>query len=162
MKAKDIMEVVCQSITHSDTIKTAIRKMLCSRGAEGITRVRGLHVVDDDGQLIGMLSMINILKAVHPNYMELGEDLSAFTWDGMLETLVKKIADMPVSNIMSKTTLYVEENAPLMKCLDILLKHNVRRLPVVNGQNQVIGIIHIRDLYNVVIKTLLDDEWGGK
>ncbi|MEO5356245.1 MAG: CBS domain-containing protein [Nitrospirae bacterium YQR-1] len=162
MKAKDIMEVVDQSISHTDTIRMAVRKMAGARRSEGVTGVRGLHVVDDDGRLIGMLSMINILEAVHPSYMEMGDDLSAFTWDGMFETLVSKISDMPIEGIISKTTVTVDENAPLMKCLDIILKHNVGRLPVVNTQNQVIGMIHLRDLYNVVIKTLLDNETGGK
>ena len=38
-----------------------------------------------------MLSMTDILKAVHPSYMDL-MNLSNFTWDGMVESLAKSAA----------------------------------------------------------------------
>lgn len=162
MTAKEIMEVIDQSILPEDTIRIAVQKMAAARRSDGVTGVKGLHVVDESGNLIAMVSMMDILKAVHPAYMEMGEDLSSFTWDGMLETLLKRIANVPVQEIMKKTALSVEEDAPLMKCLDIMLHHEINRLPVVGRQQKVTGVIYLRDLYYAVIKTLLDNNKGGK
>jgi CBS domain-containing protein len=161
MKASDIMEAIDRHLLPSDTLKETVRKMAAARRSGDTSGVKGLHVLDDEGGLTGAIDMMDILRAVHPDYMEMGEDLSAFTWDGMLETLVRRIADKPVADLMRKTTVSVAEDAPLMKCLDVMIKHNLQRLPVINADKKVVGVMYLRDIYNAVVKTLLEDEKEG-
>ncbi len=68
-----------------------------------------MPVLDKDGKLVGMLSMTDILKAVHPSYMDL-MNLSNFTWDGMVESLAKSAADKKVETLMSKDVITVKED----------------------------------------------------
>ncbi len=51
--------------------------------------MKALPVLDASGNLIGILSIGDILKAVHPAYMDL-MNLGSFAWDGMVEIIRAK------------------------------------------------------------------------
>ena len=154
MKAKDIMEKVEDSLSPEDTLKDAVNRMrVCRRGDMRVS-VKGMLVLDRERRLLGILSIKDILRTIIPTY--LSPALSEFTWDGMLEDLTKKFADRKVVEIMEKKVITVPEDAPLMECADFFVKHNLQRLPVVNGQKQVVGMIYIRDIYYALVKTLFE------
>jgi len=120
--------------------------------------VKGLPVLNKDGKLVGMLSMTDILKAVHPSYMSL-MNLSNFTWDGMVESLAKSVADKKVETVMSKEIFTVKEDDPLMECVDLIIKNNIRRLPVIDKAEKVAGMIYERDVFFAIVKAMLEEDY---
>jgi CBS domain-containing protein len=54
--------------------------------------------------------------------------------------------DVPVSSIMSKTSLIASPNEGVTKVLDRMIKANVRHLPVVDEEDTPLGMISTRDL----------------
>ncbi len=102
--------------------------------------------------------MTDILKAVHPSYMDL-MNLSNFTWDGMVESLAKSAADKKVETVMSKEVFTVKEDDPLMECVDLMIKNNIRRLPVIDKAGKVVGMIYERDVFFAIVKAMLDDDY---
>jgi predicted transcriptional regulator len=57
------------------------------------------------------------------------------------------MADRKVSDFMTQIVITVNEYAPIMECIDHLLKHNVKRVPVLNKGNKVIGMLYERDIF---------------
>ena len=157
MKAKDIMEPVRDYLSPDDTLKEAVNRMRVVRRGNGVVGVKGMVVLDGEGNLVGIVSIKDILKAIIPYYMTMTE-LGEFTWEGMLVEMAKKVAGKKIEEIMTKDVITVSEDAPLMECADFIVKHNLQRLPVLNKEKKVVGMIYVRDLYYTIVQALLDKE----
>ncbi len=157
MKAKDLMIPLQEYLTPDNTLKEAANLLRIAQRGEEKIGVKALPVLDASGNLTGILSIGDILKAVHPAYMDL-MNLSNFTWDGMVESLAKSVAHKKIETVMSKEVFTVKEDDPLMECVDLMIKNNIRRLPVVDKTGKVIGMIYERDVFFAIVKAMLDDE----
>jgi len=146
MKAKDLMVPLQEYLTPDHSLKAAANLLRIARRGEEKIGVKALPVLDSKGKLIGILSIGDILKAVYPKYMYL-MDLGSFTWDGMVEALAQKMADRKVRDLMTRIVITVKEDSPLMECIDHMLKNNVKRVPVLNKDNRVIGMLYERDVF---------------
>jgi CBS domain-containing protein len=156
MKAKDLMIPVQEFLKPDDTLRDAVNLMKAAKRGEEKVGVKGLPVLDEAGLLVGMLSMGDILKSVHPTYMDL-MDMGEFTWDGMLEEAAKKIADKKVYTLMTKDVTTIKEDSPLMDAVDHMVKKNVKRLPVVDKTGKVIGMLYERDIFFAIVKVMLNE-----
>ncbi len=156
MRARDIMEPIKDVLRPENTLKEAVNRMKVIQRGTGMG-VKGMIVQDDSGNLVGMLSIKDILRAIIPHYMTM-TDLGEFTWDGMLEEMCRKVEDKKVSEIMTQDVVTVEEDAPLMEVADTIVKKNLQRVPVVNKEGKPVGVIYVRDLYYAIVKALLEEE----
>jgi predicted transcriptional regulator len=155
MIARDLAVPIYRYLQPETTLKEAVNIFQTTKRGEGKMGVKGLPVLDSCGTLVGMLSMQDILKAIHPSYMDM-MNLSNFTWDGMVEEMARKVADRKVSEVMNKTVLTVHENDPLMECVDLMLKNCVPRLLVVDAAGKVVGMIYERDVFYAVVKAMIE------
>ena len=160
MKAKDLMIPVQDYLKPDNTLKDAVNLLRTARRGEERIGVKGLPVLDESGKLVGMLSMRDILKAVHPTYMDL-MNVGGFTWDGMLEEMARKIADKKVFTLMTRDVMTVKEDAPLMDAVDHMIRKNVKRLPVVDKTGKVVGMLYERDIFFAIVKAMLEENTGG-
>jgi CBS domain-containing protein len=161
MKAKDLMIPIQDYLRPENTLKEAVNLLKTAKRGEERVGVKGLPVLDENGKLVGMLSMRDILKAVFPFYLSM-MDLGDFTWDGMLESIAKKSSDKKVKDVMSKFVITVSEDASLMECVDHMIKHNIKRLPVVDKTGRVIGMLYERDVFFAITKAMLENNGGAK
>jgi CBS domain-containing protein len=122
------------------------------RGEEKVG-VKGLPVLDKNGKMVGFLSIGDILKAVFPSYMAL-MNLGDFTWDGMVEDFARKAACKLVSEVMTTKIVTVPDEAPLMECVDHMLRNNVKRLPVVDQSGKVVGMLYERDVFYEITRAM--------
>jgi CBS domain-containing protein len=160
MKAKDLMISIQEYLKPDNTLKEAVNLLRFARKGEEKIGLKGLPVLDESGRLVGMLSMGDILKAVHPAYMDL-MDLGDFTWEGMIEEMAKKIAEKKVFTLMTRDITTVKEDSPLMDCVDHLLKKNIKKLPVVDKTGRVVGMLYERDIFFAIVKFMLEETKGG-
>jgi CBS domain-containing protein len=124
------------------------------RGEEQIG-VKALPVLDENMKLVGILSIGDILKAVYPSYMYL-MDLGEFAWDGMVEAFARKAADRKVRDLMTTRVITVKEDSTLMECVDHMLKNNVKRVPVLNKENFVSGMLYERDVFFEITRAMTE------
>jgi CBS domain-containing protein len=155
MKAKDLMMPLQGYLKPDNTLRDAVNLLKVAQ-----IGVKGLPVLDEAGKLVGMLSMSDILKSVHPAYMDL-MNLGEFTWDGMLEETAKKIADKKVYTLMTKDVITVKEDSSLMDAVDHLIKRNVKRLPVLDNAGKLVGMLYERDVFFAIVKAMLNENSGG-
>ena len=160
MKAKNLMIPLQEFLKPDTTIKEAANILRTAKRDDVKRGVKGLPVLDNNGLMVGFLTIGDILKAVFPSYMSL-MNLGDFTWDGMVEDMAKKIADKKVSEMMTKDVISVHEDSPLMECVDHMIKNNVKRLPVINKDGKVTGILYEMDIFLAITKSMLNENNQG-
>ena len=140
-KVKDIMSRNVISINTGATVSKAI-KILKNK------HISGAPVLDDEKNLVGMVSESDILKLVeyHPfltPFLELLEDQPDDLKDSYQMASQKKI-----SEIMSKHLITVHPDTEVAHAAAIMVEKNINRLPVVKEKNEriVIGIITRADI----------------
>lgn len=159
MKAKDIMESTKDVLTPDTTIREAVAKMRMAVRieAKGLSGVKAMVVEDRPGHLAGILSMSDILRAIIPWYLKEGR-VAEFTWDGMLEAMVRKVADKKVGDLMNRNVITVDLEAPLMECAELMVKSNLQRIPVVDRDGTLRGIVYLRDLYHAFVRVFAGED----
>jgi len=155
MKARDAMHPDYDAIRPDDPLKKAIKLLSAAGRGEENMGPKGLPVIDANGKLVGLLSMRDILRSLMPPYMGMA-NLGAFSWDGMVEEVARNFGDRRVDEMMSKAVIKVSEDATLMECVDRMVKHSIKRLPVVDGEGKVTGMLYERDLFFAVTKAMLE------
>lgn len=151
MLAKDVMEADPPTLAPDATLRQAVASIAQSKRGHGLG-VKGMAVLDEQGRLVGMLSLKDVMRTVIPAYME--HDLGRFSWDEMLEQRACRVRERKIAEIMSREVITIHADTPLMTCVDLMIKKNLQRLPVVNNENRLIGMVYIRDLYQVIADVL--------
>jgi acetoin utilization protein AcuB len=149
------MQPLTEHLNPNDTLAHAAKMLRTARRCEEKIGVKALPVLDESGRLVGILSLGDILKAVYPPYMYL-MDLGEFAWDGMVESFARKAAEKRVGDIMTRSVVTVTEDATLMMCVDHMLKNNVKRVPVLDKDHAVRGMLYERDIFYAITAAMLD------
>jgi len=162
MRARDVMTRAGDTLTPDTTLREASLLLEAARDAGGGCHPRCLPVLDGQGALVGLLSVRDILKAVYPFYMTLS-DVADLAWDGMLEHIAHKLARKKVGEVMVKDLLAVHEDAPLMECLDHMMRRDEESLPVVGPDGRLKGMAHEADVLRAITRSMEDGATlGGK
>jgi CBS domain-containing protein len=134
---------VPETATLAEAIETLLR-----------AHVSALLVFDTDHALAGVLSEGDLLRRV-----ELGTETKRARWLEFLlgggreaETYAHSHG-RKVGEIMTPKAVTIAEDADLSEAVDLMLKRNIKRLPVLRG-DQVVGIISRSDLLKGLLAAL--------
>jgi len=133
------------SVTSHTTIREA--------AAQFVARHVGLlPVVDDDGNLIGVVSLRNLLVLEMPDFFELLPELDFVHDFGAAESLrpSSKELDNPVTTLMQPATSVLETSG-LLLAYALLLKHRLHDLPVVTEAGKLVGIASRVDIGTAIL-----------
>ncbi len=142
MKAKDVMskDVVTISLsTGMRQIYDIFKK----------TRYGGIPVVDENNNILGIITKTEILSVFLPDYFDMLGDNIVFIDD--FGALDEEFESMPsfelfvAEDIMRKGAIMVDENASLLKVAAVMRKYKVRRI-LVAKDNKLKGIITRGDI----------------
>ncbi len=123
MKASDVMrtEADCPAVTTAESIESCFAAILASPRRSGAAAV-----VDAGGKLVGFVT--------HGDFFRLMTHA-----DGWRKS-------DPVSEIMTRDPKRVAVDATATEALDIMSRFAIDELPVVDGSDQLVGMIDIQDL----------------
>ncbi len=121
MQAKDVMSDGVMSIGADATVLEAI-------GLFVKTRVSAMPVLDDTGFMVGIVSEADLIGA-----------------GGFDAATAAEAGARPVVDIMTKDVVTADETASLAEVAGLMLKHRVKRLPILRG-GSVVGIVSRVDL----------------
>ena len=123
MVAKDIMNKIVTAAK-----KKTIGRDLAIKLLSGM--YSGLPVIDDNGKVIGIVSEFDLLKALR---------------DG------KAMEEVKAEDIMSKNPICVSENIPIEEIIDLMVKNNIIRVPVVRN-GTLVGVISRCDILSTIVE----------
>ena len=138
MFVRDVMSTGVVSATKTDSVRSAVVKML-SRHCGAIP------VVGDQNELLGMVSVRDVMLPLYPNYGDYMHD-SVRSRDfiemeeGYAEVLGKKVEE-----VMSRNPLTVSPNDPILEAASYMGLKNFRRIPVVE-QGKLVGMVSVGDV----------------
>ena len=85
--------------------------------------IGGIPVVDDNNHLVGIVTNRDLRFQTNEN--------------------------LPISQVMTKDNIVTTNNPNLSEASDILLRHKIEKLPVVDQDNKLIGLITYRDITKI-------------
>ncbi|MBI2028701.1 MAG: CBS domain-containing protein [Candidatus Levybacteria bacterium] len=144
MKVADAMSRQVDYVSLDARLKD-VAKLIFGRG------VNGVPVVDNKKKLIGFVTEKDILSKFYPSMQEYVEDPFHSSDFEIMEGKIDEILEMPVDRIMSKNPVTVNANTPLLKAQSIMFVEKVGRLPVVDKENKLVGIISKGDIFKVMV-----------
>ncbi len=143
VKAKDIMTSPVVTVEPDVAVLQAVRIMLQRR-------MSGLPVVDKEGGLVGIITEGDFLRRAEtgtqrrrPRWLEF------LVGPGRLAQEYAHSHGRKVSEIMTPDPVTVEEGAPLDDVVKLMEKRQIKRVPVVRGNN-VVGIVSRANLLHAL------------
>ena len=106
-------------------------------------KISGLPVVDEGNHVIGVISEADILSLAG---MEKGHTFKDIVKHLLGESLPKRKRGETVGEIMSSPALTTRADADIREVAGILDGHRIKRLPVVDEENRLLGIISRGDI----------------
>ena len=146
MNAADVMTRHVISVAPDASIETAVKLML-DRG------ISGLLVVDAAGQLAGVVTEGDLLRR-----SELGTGRQRSWWLRLLVSPGRQAEDFThahgrkVSDVMTTHVVSVDADAPLTDIVELMERHRIKRVPVVQ-QGKVVGVCSRADLLRALAVT---------
>lgn len=152
LTAKDVMNQHVVSVPADWTLEE-LAQFLIDKA------ISGAPVKDENGKLIGVVSLTDIVRHDSLAEMDLGADTPSdyylHGWESKLapEDLssfhVEEKTQMTVRDLMTPIIFKVDENTPIQDVADVMLGGRIHRLLVTRGE-KIVGIVTTMDMLRVI------------
>ncbi len=143
MKVADVMQKQVDFVTAETSVSDVCR-LIFGRGINGVPVCKGKKV-------IGFITERDILRKFYPSMQDYVEDpVHASDFEGM-EKNISEILSLPAEKIMNEKVLTIEAKSPILRAQSLMLIYRVGRLPVVDKNGNLIGIITQGDIFKAVV-----------
>lgn len=153
MNARDLMTTNVIRIGSNVTIGQAVHLLKEHT-------ISGLPVVNENGQLIGVITGGDVLRAFQHRAQRVYHTLIGITHVVMDHSVFvrdrEELLSLPVEKMMSRGAVTVSPDTPVGDITDIMLQQNVRRVFVVQ-QNVLQGVITRNDIVRWLVTHVEDD-----
>ncbi len=128
---------------------------------EGSFEPRAVLVFDEKYQLMGILTLRDIIIGLEPKFLQetslikMDPSLTVFLGD-FFGPKLKEQSHRAVSEIMSPVKATINAEDPISKPLYLMIKENIGLIPVMQ-QGKVAGMLRLSDLFGEVSKIVLGD-----
>jgi CBS domain-containing protein len=120
----------------------------------GEHRISGLPVVDEDEKVIGVISETDLMvrQAETPDPFEPKKHsrLTVLTRQG--KTRAAKVSARTAGQLMSGPPVTVHADNTIVEAARTMAQHRIERLPVLDEENRLVGIVTRRDLLKVFLR----------
>jgi CBS domain-containing protein len=113
-------------------------------------RISGLPVVDPSGKLVGVISETDLMwqetGVTPPAYIMLLDSVIYLENPNKYDRDLHKALGQTVGEVMTKDAITVKSNKPLREAAQLMHERSIRRLPVLDELDKVIGIVTRGDI----------------
>jgi CBS domain-containing protein len=151
MNASDVMTCTLLSVRPDATVAEAIRTMLDNR-------ISGLPVIDEAGRLVGILTEGDLLRRG-----ETGTERQRSRWleilmgPGRLAGEYVRTHGRKIGEVMTRDVVSVTPDTPLKEVVELMERHRIKRVPVLDGE-VLVGILSRADFLRAVLGALQEEE----
>jgi CBS domain-containing protein len=120
MKAYDIMSIDIEAAKENATVSEVGTRLI-------LRSINGIPIINDDGKVIGILTIIDILRAIRDN---------------------KNIDTLKAGDIMTRNPIVIDQETDMIEMIDIMDKRGIEMIPVVEQENdnRLIGVVSRKDI----------------
>ncbi|WP_295632916.1 CBS domain-containing protein [uncultured Mitsuokella sp.] len=117
--------------------------------------ISGLPVVDEEGKVCGIVSEGDLVRKEFAP--ELPDELcilgAVIYYSGLREyqDAFRKIAAISAEQLMTKKVVAVHEDDDVSKVAKIMYDKHVKRVPVLDGEKHLLGIVSRRDIVKMML-----------
>ena len=144
MRAKDVMSMEVATIDAKATLLEAVTLLInCQESA--------LPVLDDGDSLVGIVSEFDLIRHVMGSDAgKLASFQSQLEKGGDLDDAYSHALKARVTTIMTASVITAQEDSELQAVADLILAHQVQRIPIVRGTS-LVGIVRRADLMKALL-----------
>lgn len=149
MKVEEIMTKDLITVKPSDSVKDAA-KIIVEK------RIDGIPVVDDDNNLVGLITEGDLIMAdvkMHfPTYIHL---LDGYIYLGSLkkfEQELKKAVGAKIKNVMTKDVITTTKDETVEDIATLMTEKGISKVPVLDGK-KLIGIVTKKDIVKAISRS---------
>jgi CBS-domain-containing membrane protein len=135
LTAADVMNADPVTLLESDTLSRAIT-VLCSQ------QMLDVPVIDEDGDLRGIIGMEDLLRQSLPQHLLWMEDLSPILRFEPFAEMIKKDNETKLADFMREDFVSVPPETPAVQLAKIFLMRPVRQIQVLNG-HRLLGVVNL-------------------
>ncbi|NEE05421.1 CBS domain-containing protein [Streptomyces sp. SID7499] len=117
-------------------------------------RISGLPVVDDDEKVLGVISETDLMtrQADAPGPPEPHHRFQWLGWTPGSRARRTKARARTAGRLMSSPAITVHSDATVVEAARVMARRRVERLPVVDDEERLVGIVTRRDLLQVFLR----------
>ena len=168
-KAGDIMIPIedYTTIDPDSTIKEGIERLKRSfESAVSTSRImetghRSILVFDQTGELVGILSILDLIEAVRPAYLSAPKpsmadsmQYSPMFWAGLFTAQAKGLVNKKIRDVMADAPLSIDQDTNLMEIANLIFTERMRRMAVTR-EGKVIGVVREQEIFFEMAKIIL-------
>lgn len=135
LNARDVMIPHPVTIREGDTLADAIRAF-CRSGAYDIP------VVDDTGDIRGIIAVEDLLRISLPEHLLWMEDLSPILNFQPFAELLKKDHETKIADFMREDYVSISPDTPAIQLAKMFLRHGVRQIQVLE-ERRLLGVVNV-------------------
>lgn len=145
MKVRDIMVDKVVALNVNDGALEAVSKLFNMQ-------ISGLPVTDEKGKLVGMFTEKGVIAKLLPSYLGA---VGSFSYDDNPKAVKQKVsalAQLKVKDLMRSEVVTIGEDAAISEAARLMLTQKVRRVPVLDKEKNMVGIIARGDILKAIFK----------
>lgn len=116
--------------------------------------ISGLPVVNGEGKLVGVISDSDLLwqetGVEPPAYIMLLDSIIYLENPATYEKDLRKAMGLTVREVMSDRPISVKPDKPLREAAQMMQKHHIHRLPVLDDEGKLVGILTRGDIIRLM------------
>ncbi len=118
--------------------------------------ITGCPVVNESGDVIGMISDKDLYKVLYPYYSSFYQSPELYTDFEKREDKINEIRHNPIERFMVRDVVSAKPDDAIMKAGGIMLARGIHRLPVMDSAGKLVGIVTREDIYGTIIRNHLE------
>ena len=138
LKAADLMEKFPDMLQETDSILDAVKKF-------AVTRCGELPVVDNTGDLRGVLSLADLLKYSLPEHLLWLEDMSPIYELQPFSDMLKTADENKVADVMREEFTMAQIDDPAVVLAKTFLQTNLPQLIIVDADGKPAGMVTLKN-----------------
>lgn len=110
-------------------------------------RCHMIPVVDKKNRLVGIVTRQDLLSRLYPKYQDVMDYLETPRDFEEMEGRLKELSHLSVRDVMKTFVIFARESTLVMRALSRMIVRHVDQLPIVNDDDELVGIITKGDIF---------------
>lgn len=140
LRVQDVMTASPETISPTTSVKDVIQLLLSGD-------FNAIPVVDAGKHPVGIITQGDLLaRADMPVRIGLLDQFGQHR----LEAYLDMVSHIPAEKVMTRPVVTVEQDKSLADAVNLMLKHNFKRLPVIDKSGAIVGILARVDIFRAI------------